>query len=49
MGYPITYAANGKRYLAASVGNSLVSTGLNRLTPEIKASNGSNIFVFALD
>jgi hypothetical protein len=32
-----------------SVGNSLVSTGLNRLTPEIKPSNSSNLFVFALE
>ena len=48
-GYPITYSANGKQYVAISVGNSLVSTGLNRLTPEIKASNSSNIFVFALE
>jgi alcohol dehydrogenase (cytochrome c) len=48
-GYPITYSANGKQFVAVSVGNSLVSTGLNRLTPEIKASNSSNLFVFALD
>jgi alcohol dehydrogenase (cytochrome c) len=48
-GYPITYSVAGKQYVAVSVGNSLVSTGLNRLTPEIKASNSSNIFVFALD
>jgi alcohol dehydrogenase (cytochrome c) len=48
-GYPITYAVAGKQYVAVSVGNSLVSTGLNRLTPEIKASNSSNIFVFALE
>jgi alcohol dehydrogenase (cytochrome c) len=48
-GYPISYAVNGKQYVAISVGNSLVSTGLNRLTPEIKASNSSNIFVFSLD
>ena len=48
-GYPITYSVAGKQYVAVSVGNSLVSTGLNRLTPEIKASNSSNIFVFALE
>src|SRR5215510_5407241 len=48
-GYPITYSVSGKQYVAVSVGNSLVSTGLNRLTPEIKASNSSNIFVFTLE
>ena len=47
-GYPISYAVNGKQYVAVSVGNSLVSSGLNRLTPELLPSNSSNIFVFAL-
>jgi PQQ-dependent dehydrogenase (methanol/ethanol family) len=47
-GYPITYSANGKQYVAVSVGNSLVSSGLNRLTPELLPSNSSSIFVFAL-
>ena len=47
-GYPITYAAGGKQYVAVSTGNSLVSTGLNRLAPELRPSNASNIFVFAL-
>lgn len=47
-GYPITYAANGKQYIAVSTGNSLVSSGLNTLVPELHPSNASNIFVFAL-
>ena len=47
-GYPITYAVNDKQYVAVSTGNSLVSTGLNRLAPELRPSNASNIFVFAL-
>ena len=47
-GYPITYAAGSKQYVAVSTGNSLVSTGLNRLAPELHPSNASNIFVFAL-
>jgi alcohol dehydrogenase (cytochrome c) len=47
-GYPITYSVGGKQYVAVSVGNSLVSSGLNRLTPELLPSNSSNIFVFAL-
>jgi alcohol dehydrogenase (cytochrome c) len=48
-GYPVTYAAGGKQYVAVSTGNSLVSSGLNRMTPELKPSNASNMFVFALD
>lgn len=47
-GYPITYAVRGKQYVAVSVGNSLVSSGLNRLAPELRPSNSSNLFVFAL-
>jgi PQQ-dependent dehydrogenase (methanol/ethanol family) len=47
-GYPITYSVRGKQYVAVSTGNSLVSTGLNRLAPELHPSNASNVFVFAL-
>ena len=47
-GYPITYSVGGKQYVAVSVGNSLVSSGLNRLTPELHPSNVSNVFVFTL-
>src|SRR5207248_5858929 len=47
-GYPITYSANGKQYVAVSTGNSLVSSGLNTLAPELHPSNASNIFAFAL-
>ncbi len=47
-GYPISYAVNGKQYIAVSTGNSLVSSGLNTLAPELHPSNASNIFVFAL-
>jgi alcohol dehydrogenase (cytochrome c) len=47
-GYPATYTVNGKQYIAVSTGGSLVSGGVNRLTPELKPSNANNIFVFAL-
>jgi len=47
-GYPITYSVRGKQYVAVSVGNSLVSSALNRLAPELAPSNSSNIFVFTL-
>jgi len=48
-GYPITYSVRGKQYVAVTVGNSLVSSALNRLAPELAPSNASNIFVFALE
>ena len=47
-GYPISYAVGGRQYIAVSTGNSLVSSGLNTLAPELHPSNASNIFVFAL-
>jgi len=47
-GYPITYSAGGKQYVAVSSGNSLVSSALNRLTPDLSPGNASNVFVFAL-
>jgi alcohol dehydrogenase (cytochrome c) len=47
-GYPISYAVGGRHYVAVSTGNSLVSSGLNTLAPELHPSNATNIFVFAL-
>ena len=47
-GYPMTYAVNGRQYVAVSTGASLQTGGVLRLTPEIKPSSGNNIFVFAL-
>ncbi len=43
-GFPITFAVDGRQYVA-------VSTGTGRfldLTPELRPSNGNNLFVFAL-
>ena len=43
-GFPITYAVDGRQYVA-------VSTGYGRfldLTPELRPSSGNNLFVFAL-
>lgn len=45
-GYPITYLAHGKQYVAVSVGNSLASSAINRLTEELHPGNASNVFVF---
>ena len=47
-GYPVTYAANGKQYVAVSTGTSLVSVGVNRMAPELKPGTNNAIFVFAL-
>jgi alcohol dehydrogenase (cytochrome c) len=47
-GYPVSFAVNGKQYVAVSTGSSLTAMGANRLTPEIRPSLGNNLFVFAL-
>jgi alcohol dehydrogenase (cytochrome c) len=47
-GYPISYAVNGKQYIAVSTGTSLATGGTSRLTPEIKPSVANTLFVFAL-
>ena len=47
-GYPVTYAVSGRQYVAVSTGSSLATGGLARLTPELRPSNGNNLFVFAL-
>ena len=47
-GYPITFAIEGKQYVAVSTGSSLATGGLAALTPELKPSNANNLFVFTL-
>jgi alcohol dehydrogenase (cytochrome c) len=47
-GYPITFAVNGKQYVAVSTGPSLVAGGVGRLTPELKPGSANQMFVFAL-
>ena len=42
-GYPITYAVDGRQYVAVSTGGGSIN-----LTPELKPSKGSSLFVFAL-
>ena len=48
--YPITYAVNGKQYVAVAVGNGAsLATALATLTPEIRNPDlGSALWVFAL-
>jgi alcohol dehydrogenase (cytochrome c) len=47
-GYPITYAVDGKQYVAVSTGSALATGGALSLTPEYQPSTVNNIFVFAL-
>ena len=42
-GYPITYAVDGRQYLAVNTGAILFN-----LTPELRPSRGTDLFVFAL-
>ena len=47
-GFPITYAVDGRQYVAVSTGIAGTSGGLAVLTPELRPSLGNNLFVFAL-
>ncbi len=48
-GFPITYAVAGRQYVAVSTGRGLNTSGtIRRLTPELRPSVGSNLFVFEL-
>ncbi|MDD9896982.1 MAG: PQQ-binding-like beta-propeller repeat protein [Gammaproteobacteria bacterium] len=42
-GYPITFSVNGKQYVAVNTGG-----GQPNLTPELRPSRGTNLYVFAL-
>ena len=47
-GFPITYAVDGRQYVVASTGTGGNATRFRVMTPELRPSSGSNIFVFAL-
>jgi PQQ-dependent dehydrogenase (methanol/ethanol family) len=48
-GHPVTFAVNGKQYVAVSTGRSNMTGGLSRLTPEaVPAESSNKLFVFAL-
>ena len=47
-GFPMTYAVDGRQYVAASTGVSGNSMIFGLLTPELRPSLGNNLFVFAL-
>ena len=47
-GFPISYAVDGRQYVAVSTGTAGTVSGHMQLTPELKPSTGNNLFVFAL-
>ena len=47
-GFPISYAVDGKQYIAVGTGTASTASLFGRLTPEIRPSAGNNLFVFAL-
>ena len=47
-GFPITYAVDGRQYVAVSTGSSATTGSFLHMTPEIRPSFGNNLFVFAL-
>ena len=49
-GHPVTFAVDGKQYVAVSTGRSNMTGGLARLTPEVVPRDSANkLFVFALE
>jgi alcohol dehydrogenase (cytochrome c) len=47
-GYPISFAVNGKQYVAASTGSSVTTASQRRLLPGLKAGTENRLYVFAL-
>jgi PQQ-dependent dehydrogenase (methanol/ethanol family) len=47
-GYPISYSVDGRQYVAVSTGNALAASANLLLTPELRPSQTTNLFVFAL-
>ena len=49
-GYPISFAVNGKQYVAVTTGPSLLALAVGGVTPEVLEGQepGGNTFVFAL-
>ena len=45
-GFPITYAVDGRQYVAVSTDTAGSASGFTRLTPEITPSVGNNLFGF---
>ena len=46
--FPISYAVDGKQYIAVGTGTASTASLFGRLTPEIRPSAGNNLFVFLM-
>ena len=47
-GFPITFAVDGRQYVAVSTGTAASASAFVGLTPELRPSYGNNLFVFSL-
>jgi alcohol dehydrogenase (cytochrome c) len=47
-GFPVSYAVGGRQYIAVSTGQAVNTAQYLVLTPEIRPSQNSNLYVFAL-
>ncbi len=47
-GFPISFAVGGRQYVAVGTGGAATTRSFLQLTPELRPSNGNNLFVFAL-
>ena len=47
-GFPVSFAVGGRQYVAVGTGGAATTPSFLRLTPELRPSNGNNLFVFAL-
>ena len=46
--FPISYAVDGRQYVAVGTGSAGTASGFLGLIPELRPSAGNNLFVFAL-
>ena len=46
--FPISYAVDGRQYVAVGTGSAGTASGFLGLTPELRPSAGNNLFVLAL-
>lgn len=47
-GYPISFEANGRQYVAVSTGYSITTASYQRVAPDVAPPNVNKLFVFAL-
>jgi len=47
-GFPVTFAVDGRQFVAVSTGGTPNTLSLASLTPERRAGTANNLYVFAL-